>query len=272
MALRFGTSEQLECIVDVPLQGPSGEALCLAHKLSTKWFLAGVYVTDDGYVLQVKGKQAYLNMPAGEELAQLQREGALPAVLPAYRISTLDYAFGYSLWIVLAGILVWTWVAHLARKRRDAVDAATPIDGSGPRVVTPTDRFIADQLAAIRRDGEVVSHQALVLDREATQRGVQPFFAALTDRRLVLIQGKLGIWGHKRENHGVESIERAAIRAVSVDGDCLQLHLVDGTQRPLVVPRRERGLSNQAAFARDLPKIFAGPAEEPVYALTSSSR
>jgi hypothetical protein len=123
MALRFGKTEKMACLEDVSMKGASGESLCLAHKYTTQWFIAGVHVSDDGYVLKVKGEDAYFGMPEGEELAALQAEGSLPAKLPSYSIPTLDHLMGYSLWIVLVVGCVWAVVT--GRKRRGAALGAT---------------------------------------------------------------------------------------------------------------------------------------------------
>src|SRR5688500_13300343 len=101
MGMMFGTQEKLICLEDVTLPGPSGESLCLAHKLSSKFFLAGVYVRDDGYVLAVKGQDRYYNMPTDAELTALQQQGALPARLPPHSIPAVELLFGYSLWIII---------------------------------------------------------------------------------------------------------------------------------------------------------------------------
>ena len=47
----FGTVEHITRIEDVLLKTPAGDALYLGHKTSTVYFIGGVYVADDGYVL-----------------------------------------------------------------------------------------------------------------------------------------------------------------------------------------------------------------------------
>ncbi len=126
--LLFGTEENVDCIADVALKGAQDEALCVAHKHSKTFFGAGVYLSDDGYVLGVKGKDAYYPMPTGAELSELQAEGLLPAELPPYEIGLWDYAWGYSLWIILGAMGLWYLGKYLlfGRRSEPAPDVAAP--------------------------------------------------------------------------------------------------------------------------------------------------
>ncbi len=64
MGMMFGKDETIDCIVDVQLEGASQEALCLAHKHTKIFVVAGVWVRDDGYVLGVKGEsKKFYDMP-----------------------------------------------------------------------------------------------------------------------------------------------------------------------------------------------------------------
>jgi hypothetical protein len=123
MALRFGTDESIHCIVDVGLKAPNGDSLCLAYKTSIRFFGAGVYLRDEGYVLAAeRGLHHYYSMPDEAELKQFQEAGLLPNPLPTYSVSLVDYAFGYSLWIVLA--VAVTWEAGKRLLRRSAPEGA----------------------------------------------------------------------------------------------------------------------------------------------------
>src|SRR6266511_5870763 len=107
-AYKFGTDEQIRFIQDVTVKGAKDEALFLGHVVRTKFFLAGVYVEDVGYVLGVKGdSKNFYNMPTGEELARFQRNGSLPNPLPPYSLGFFDYLFGYSLWWVITLLIAW---------------------------------------------------------------------------------------------------------------------------------------------------------------------
>lgn len=123
-AYRFGTDESITKIQDVTLKGPDDEALFLGHMTRTRWFLAGLYVEDAGYVLGVEGPgKRYFTMPTGEALAGFQRNGVLPSPLPGYSISAFDYIFGYSLWWALALGAALVWFGD-RKKRQAAAQAA----------------------------------------------------------------------------------------------------------------------------------------------------
>jgi hypothetical protein len=105
--LGFGSDEKIRSISDLKLRGPTGETLFLAHKVTTQFFLLGVHVKDDGYVLGVKGdSRKYYPMPTAQ-VQRLQQQGLLPSPLPGYRLSTIDYLIGYSLWLALAAMGAW---------------------------------------------------------------------------------------------------------------------------------------------------------------------
>jgi hypothetical protein len=124
--LLFGKDEKIACIVDVTLKGADDEALCIAYKTTTQFFGAGIYLKDDGYVLGIKGKaQSYYPLPAAEELKSFQEAGRLPTPLPPYNIGAFDYAFGYSLWLILVGMAIWYGGKHLLRSRSKVAGASS---------------------------------------------------------------------------------------------------------------------------------------------------
>lgn len=123
----FGPDESITCIQDVALKGGKGEPLCLAYKRTIVFVFAGVYVKDDGYVLQPKGEaRAYYPLPTATELEGFQAEGLLPRPLPPYSLSAWDYLFGYSLWIVVAGVVAFELVKKLVQRRNAPQAAAGP--------------------------------------------------------------------------------------------------------------------------------------------------
>ena len=118
--MMFGTDESINIIEDVKLKGAKDEALALSYKVSTQFFLAGIYVTDTGYVLTVKDdSKRFYEMPKGAELADFQKRGLLPSPLPAYSLNAFDYIIGYSLWIILAGFGLWSLFKFLRRERKE---------------------------------------------------------------------------------------------------------------------------------------------------------
>jgi hypothetical protein len=128
--LAFGKQETVSCIADVTLKGADDEALCIAHKTTIQFFGGGLYLTDDGYVLGIKGKSnAYYKMPAARELKEFQEAGTLPTPLPPYRIAAIEYLLGYSLWMALAATAAWYGAKHLFRSRSKAAKAPSAAAG-----------------------------------------------------------------------------------------------------------------------------------------------
>ena len=121
MALLFGSQDDLNCIVDIPLKGANSEALCLGFRVTLHFVGAGIYTSDEGYILRpLNDSKSYYPMPTGQDLLAYQREGMIPDPLPAYSVPTWDYVFGYSLWIILAAIAAWAGIKHALGKRRVA--------------------------------------------------------------------------------------------------------------------------------------------------------
>jgi uncharacterized protein len=120
----FGKDQTIHFLQDVKVTGQNQEPLYLGYTTTIQFFLAGLYVQDDGYVLGVKGdSKKFYPMPAGDELKSFQQRGLLPDPLPPYSLSFFDYLFGYSLWIVVAVIVLWG-VFDWQRKRRAREAAA----------------------------------------------------------------------------------------------------------------------------------------------------
>ena len=114
---RFGDDVRINFIEDVTLKGNDSEALFLGYKTTTKFFLLGVYVTDDGYVLGIKGKEEYYDLPA-DKVTEFQSQGLLPNPLPPYQLATLDYVFGYSLWLALVALLAYGGFSVLRKRTK----------------------------------------------------------------------------------------------------------------------------------------------------------
>jgi hypothetical protein len=130
-AARFGTAETVNYLQDLGLKGPNGEELYLGYKTSVMNVGAGIYITDDGYVLGIKGDSThYFQMPEAARIAQLQRAGLLPDPLPAYKLGLSDYVIGYSLWIIVAVVILYYMLrARFRARRRLAATAPAPGDG-----------------------------------------------------------------------------------------------------------------------------------------------
>ena len=116
--LKFGKQESLQCLADVPLKGPDGEALCLGYRTSGFYLGAGLYFADDGYVLAARdGASDYCSSLSAEELHAYQMLSLLPDPLPGYRIPASAYVGGYLFWLLAAG-LVAGWLARLRHRAR----------------------------------------------------------------------------------------------------------------------------------------------------------
>jgi hypothetical protein len=112
--LMFGTDEHLRLIAPVTFQGPSGERLYLARKVTMHCFIGPYSVSDDGFVLAVSGDpRKYYPMPDAQKVKMLQASGYLPNPLPPWELSLFDKLFGNSLWLLIAG-----FIAYFGAKKR----------------------------------------------------------------------------------------------------------------------------------------------------------
>jgi len=118
----FGTQDTIKRIQDVAIKGKNGEELYLGHKYSTHSFVAPYSLSDDGYVLGVKGRESYYSLTQ-QDIEKFQASGLLPSPLPAYEISTIDYLFGHLLWIVLIVIALFIVGGSIKQKRKMRIRA-----------------------------------------------------------------------------------------------------------------------------------------------------
>jgi hypothetical protein len=115
--LYFGTQEYLRQIQDVEVTGPKGEPLYLGHKYSFHSFILPYRMTDDGYILGVRGQQSYFRLEEAN-IKAMQARGQLPTPLPPYQLSLVDYAMGYGLWIAIAVIIGLIPLSMMSKRRR----------------------------------------------------------------------------------------------------------------------------------------------------------
>jgi hypothetical protein len=261
--LLFGTDETLNCIQHVEVKGPKDESLCLGYKISKVFFGAGIYLKDDGYVLRLENDaKHYFPLPP-ERVEKLQEASLLPRPLPAYSIPWYEYAFGYSLWIVIAVTAFFMYVGRIRRKQREAEDAATPTSAGPPNLVTAADRFVDAQAAALLEPGEAVQHQAYGMNGVPggglADAKLGALYVVLTSRRLILITARAGAFGPLLENRGTEVIDRRNITGFAVGDRVIDLRLADGSTRRLWISPTGK-LSNQRAFLRDVPRLLGGAA------------
>jgi tetratricopeptide (TPR) repeat protein len=145
--LYFGTQEYLRQIQDVEVKGPKGEALYLGHKYSFHSFILPYRMSDDGYILGVRGQQSYFRLD-DTNIKSMQARGQLPTPLPTYQLSLVDYAMGHGAWIALAVIIGLIPLSMISKRRRkralphfedgvarhQANDLASAIDSYGKAV------------------------------------------------------------------------------------------------------------------------------------------
>ena len=124
-AAMFGKQDEIHKLMDVNITGQQGEPLYLGYKTSTLYIVAGVYITDDGYVFGVRDKSDQFISTTPEEIAKFQSQGLLPNPLPKYSIGIVDLLLGYSLWIALAIIAIVYGIGWV-RKRGKSVNPAAP--------------------------------------------------------------------------------------------------------------------------------------------------
>lgn len=130
-AFMFGKDETIHKIEDVGVTGPAGEPLFLGYKTTTQYFIAGLYVQDDGYVLGMESDHGkYFPMPTGDELKNFQGQRLLPDPLPPYKLAALDYVVGYSLWIAVP-IIVVVYLIGWMRRKKTAAAVAGPAGAGG---------------------------------------------------------------------------------------------------------------------------------------------
>ena len=75
----FGKDETIHFLQDVKLTGPNKEPLYLGYMTAIQFFVAGLYVQDEGYVLAVKGdSKKFFHMPGGDELKSFRSAANCP--------------------------------------------------------------------------------------------------------------------------------------------------------------------------------------------------
>jgi hypothetical protein len=267
--LLFGIQDSVTCITDIPQSTPDGEALCLAYKTSGYFLGGGVYFRDAGYVLGIRQDAKRYIEVSPEQLREMQMEGVLPAPLPAYSIPLFEYAFGYSLWLVVGVVIAWAAIEKWVKRRARARDDATPVTLGPPALRTEADRFVDAQVRPLLRPGEQVQHQAYTLSGEPTgtllgaarSAAAAAHFAVLTDQRLIFIETRQGAFGPLLENGGVEEIERSAVTEAFRAERAIVVHARGPVARMMWVARTGK-LSNQHAFLRDVHRLLAAPAAQ----------
>jgi len=116
--MMFGDDDTLHKLQDVNFKGPNGEELYLAYRTTIKFFILGVNLTEQAYVLVVKNseEEGYYSLN-DMQIEEFQNNGSLPKPLPKYELNGFDYAFGYSLWIFIVFSVGYTLIKHQLKKK-----------------------------------------------------------------------------------------------------------------------------------------------------------
>ena len=98
----FGEKDFIYKIQDIGIKNKDAEPLYLGHRVTIKFFIAGIYLEDNGYVLSSKtnNEKKYLQLD-DKLIHNLQAEGVLQTPVPKYKVSGMDYLLGYSLWVII---------------------------------------------------------------------------------------------------------------------------------------------------------------------------
>jgi hypothetical protein len=129
---------------------------------------------------------------------------------------------------------------------------------------TEADRFILQQVQSVLEPGEQVVQCAYLAPVVGGGSNLGTFmraatlmaaFAVLTDRRLILIQTRIGAFKPLLENHGIQSFDRQTLKGVFI-GSSLLLELADGHMLEYQNNSAKKDVSTQAEFFRQLPQVF----------------
>lgn len=102
MKVSFGSESKLIDLAPTNYYS-EGEQLWIKGRITTHYFIGGIYVRNEGYVLSPKAnKDSYFPFPKAGELAALQKVGAMPAVIPEFKIPPMDLVNGFLIWIALS--------------------------------------------------------------------------------------------------------------------------------------------------------------------------
>lgn len=132
------------------------------------------------------------------------------------------------------------------------------------------DGFIDSQLPTLLQPGEQPLYRAYV----TRQPGLfwqlilggglfvflmtKAYFAVVTNRRLILIRTKLGMFGPKAENLGIEEVPLASIEKVTTSGflnnRSITFHKAGGQRDTIRIAPWFKFVDGQAAFLKEMPE------------------
>lgn len=133
--LYFGESDALNKIEGVAPINIDEDTYTLGYRTYFKWFLAGVYVADEGYVLIDNADDGYIPLD-DEKIQILQEEGLVVTPLPDYKLTGMDYLKGYSLWLIIVALGLYFGVKMRPKNAATqalSTDATEPADPMPPK-------------------------------------------------------------------------------------------------------------------------------------------
>jgi hypothetical protein len=106
----FGKNETLHGIYDngKKIIVEDGNINCyLGFKTSGYYFLAGLFLKDDGYILiDQANSDSYFPLNKSD-IEFYQKNKILPNPLPTYKVPLFEYLLGFSLWIIIIGSILY---------------------------------------------------------------------------------------------------------------------------------------------------------------------
>jgi hypothetical protein len=115
--LMFGKKDSIIAIQNINQKDQNSDNLFLGHRITTNFFILGVSVSDQGYVLGVKEKYNRYYPLDEQKIAELQKKNILPTPLPRYKIDLFQYLVGYSLYIFIVVIGLWDFSKRKFKNR-----------------------------------------------------------------------------------------------------------------------------------------------------------
>lgn len=110
--IMYGEDENIHDIERI-----EGTDYYLCYKTTTHFLIAGLYVENDGYVLRNENEHNRYILLDDEKIKELQGVGMLPNPLPKYSLGVWEYLFGYSLWLIIFGIIIIEVIRRFLSKK-----------------------------------------------------------------------------------------------------------------------------------------------------------
>ncbi|MDQ3033636.1 MAG: hypothetical protein M3Y87_14555 [Myxococcota bacterium] len=140
--------------------------------------------------------------------------------------------------------------------------------------MTPRDQFTQEQIASLLQPGEQIRNMAFVLKQPAMWIQMllymccgwililfltKYYYAALTDRRLILVQTGMGFFSPKMENRAVTTIDLANVQSVTTGGflnnRSFTFVMADGTKDEYRFAPWSKMMSGQGRWLEEIKTI-----------------